>query len=113
VLTARVAATARSPEALSHTSAVPYCPDVEQIQRHLVHCLEMHHGNRSTAGVQPDEAVLPLRKVAELTAKERRAIRGAFRPTTTGADLCIPGSGMSGSGPTAPDALPHPIREDP
>jgi hypothetical protein len=100
-------------EALYHTSAVPYGPDGEQIKRYLVHCLEIHHGDLSTAVVQPDEALLTLRTIAELTEEVRRAIRGAFCPAAVGTDLCIPGSGMSGSGPTAPDALLHPIREDP
>jgi hypothetical protein len=57
VLTARVAATARSPER-AEARRVPYGPDGEQIKRHLVHCLEMHHGDRSTAVVPPDEAAL-------------------------------------------------------
>ncbi len=30
-----------------------------------MHCLEMHHGDLSTAVVQPDEAVVTLRKIAE------------------------------------------------
>ena len=58
-------------EALYHTSTVPYGPDEEQIKRHLLHCLEMHYGDLSAAVVQPDEAVVTLRKIAELTQKYR------------------------------------------
>jgi uncharacterized protein len=58
-------------EALYHTSTVPYGPDEEQIKRHLLHCLEMHYGDLSAAVVQPDDAVLTLRKIAELTRKYR------------------------------------------
>jgi len=45
--------------------------DDGQIKRHLVHCLEMHHGGLSSAVVQPDAALLTLRKIAELTETHR------------------------------------------
>jgi hypothetical protein len=35
---------------LSHTRTEPCGQDEEQIKRHLVHCLEMHDGDRSSAG---------------------------------------------------------------
>ena len=58
-------------EALYHTSTVPYAPDEPQIKRHLVHCLEMHYGDLSGAIVEPDEALMVVRKIAELTKKYR------------------------------------------
>jgi predicted nucleotidyltransferase len=58
-------------EALYHTSSVPYAPDEPQIKRHLVHCLEMHYGDLSAAIVAPDETLMVLRKIAELTKKYR------------------------------------------
>lgn len=58
-------------EALYHTSSVLYEPDEPLIRRHLLHCLEMHYGDLSRAVVEPDEAMLTLRKVAELTARYR------------------------------------------
>jgi predicted nucleotidyltransferase len=58
-------------EALYHTSAVPYAPDEAQLKRHLIHCLEMHYGDLSAAIVQPDEALVVLRKIADLTKRYR------------------------------------------
>jgi uncharacterized protein len=58
-------------EALYHTSTVPYAPDEAQLKRHLLHCLEMHYGDLSAAVVQPDEALMILRQIAELTKKYR------------------------------------------
>lgn len=58
-------------EALYHTSTVPYGPDEEQLKRHLLHCLEMHYGDLSAAVVQPDEALMLLRQIADLTKRYR------------------------------------------
>lgn len=58
-------------EALYHASEVPYAPDEALLKRHLVHCLEMHYGDLSSAVVQPDEALTIVRKIAELTQKYR------------------------------------------
>jgi hypothetical protein len=114
-------------EVLYHTSTVPYGPDGEQIKRHLLHCLEMHDGDRSAAVVQPDEAVATLRKLAELTRKYRRApaprdILSVIcavkcggprrRSPAVRTDLCIPGIGMSDLRLIVADALLLPIRED-
>lgn len=49
---------------------MPYGRDEEQIQRHLVHCLEMHDGVLSTAVVQPDGAMQTLHD-RRLTQKYR------------------------------------------
>ncbi len=50
---------------------MPYGPDEPLIRRHLVHCLEAHYGDLSSAVVQPDEAMDVLREVAALTARYR------------------------------------------
>jgi predicted nucleotidyltransferase len=54
-------------EALYHTSTVPYAPDEAMIKRHLVHCLESHYGDLSSAVVELDEPLRVLRQIAELT----------------------------------------------
>ena len=61
----------RALEALYSSSWVPYGPDEPQIKRHLVHCLEMHYGDLSAAIVEPDEALMLVKKIAELTKKYR------------------------------------------
>ena len=58
-------------EALYHTSALPYGPDETKLKRHLVHCLEMHYGDLSSAVLQPDESIHLLRQIAALTEKYR------------------------------------------
>jgi predicted nucleotidyltransferase len=58
-------------EALYHSSTVPYAPDEALIKRHLVHCLEMHYGDLSSAIVEPDEAQRLLAQIAALTEKYR------------------------------------------
>lgn len=61
----------RALEAIYHASDVPYAPDEARIKRHLIHCLEMHYGDLSSAVVQPDEALAILRQVSDLTKKYR------------------------------------------
>jgi predicted nucleotidyltransferase len=58
-------------EALYHESTVPYGPDEPLIRRHLMHCLEQHYGDLSTAVAQPDAAVQLLRTIAQLTDRYR------------------------------------------
>jgi predicted nucleotidyltransferase len=58
-------------EALYHTSTVRYEPDEPLLRRHLLHCLEHHYGDLSTAVAQTDDADQLLRTIAELTAKYR------------------------------------------
>ena len=41
------------------------------LRRHLLHCLEHHYGDLSTAVAQTDDATRLLRTIAELTAKYR------------------------------------------
>ena len=62
-----------------------YGQDEEQIERHLVHCLEMHDGESVVRG-----ASCPL-GAAERGGRHRARIPAART------DLCIPGSSMSGS----------------
>ncbi|HUJ59236.1 MAG TPA: nucleotidyltransferase domain-containing protein [Kofleriaceae bacterium] len=58
-------------EVLYHTSTVRYEPDEPLLRRHLLHCLEHHYGDLSTAVAQADDATQLLRTIAELTAKYR------------------------------------------
>ncbi len=58
-------------EALYHTSVLPYAPDEDVIRAHLMHCLEAHYGDLSTAIAQPDEELRLLREIARLTERYR------------------------------------------
>jgi predicted nucleotidyltransferase len=53
-------------EAVYHTSAVPYGPDEALIKRHLLHCLEAHYGDLSSAVVVPGASDQLLAQIAEL-----------------------------------------------
>jgi predicted nucleotidyltransferase len=59
-------------EALYHTSTLPYAPDEALIKRHLLHCLEAHYGDLSSAVVVPGDAEQLLAQIAELTQRYRR-----------------------------------------
>jgi hypothetical protein len=61
----------RALEALYSTSSLPYAPDEAKLKRHLLHCLEAHYGDLSSAVVVPDEPVQLLRQIAELANKYR------------------------------------------
>jgi len=58
-------------EALYNSSTVPYEADEALLKRHLVHCLEMHYGDLSSAVVEPDAALLLVKRIAELTKSYR------------------------------------------
>ncbi len=58
-------------EAVYHSSEVPYGPDEPLIRTHLVHCLEMHSGDLSSAITTPGESDAVLRKIAALTERYR------------------------------------------
>jgi uncharacterized protein len=62
----------KSLEAIYHTSTVPYSPDEALLKRHLLHCLEAHYGDLSSAVVIPSDAELLLGQIAELTQRYRR-----------------------------------------
>lgn len=54
-------------EAVYHSSTVPYEPDEALLRSHLLHCLEAHYGDLSSAVAKPDEAMRLLRQIARLT----------------------------------------------
>ena len=59
-------------EAVYHASTLQYGPDEALIKRHLLHCLEAHYGDLSSAVVIPGEAEDLLRRIAELSERYRR-----------------------------------------
>jgi predicted nucleotidyltransferase len=59
-------------EAVYHSSTLQYGPDEALIKRHLLHCLEAHYGDLSSAVVIPGEAEDLLRQIADLTERYRR-----------------------------------------
>jgi len=59
-------------EEVYHSSALRYAPDEALIKRHLLHCLEVHYGDLTSAVVIPGEAEGLLRQIAELTERYRR-----------------------------------------
>lgn len=61
----------RQLETVYHASAVPYAPDEAQIRSHLLHCLEAHYGDLSSAVARPDEERRLLQQIAGLTAPYR------------------------------------------
>lgn len=56
-------------EELYSTSKLPYGPDEAKLKRHLLHCLEAHYGDLSSAVTIPDESIQVLRQIAKLTSK--------------------------------------------
>jgi hypothetical protein len=54
-----------------HSSPLRYAPDEALIKRHLLHCLEGHYGDLSSAVVIPAEADALLAQIAELTRRYR------------------------------------------
>lgn len=56
-------------EELYSTSKLPYGPDEAKLKRHLLHCLETHYGDLSSAVTIPDESIQLLRQIAKLTSK--------------------------------------------
>lgn len=58
-------------EVVYHSSTVPYGPDEAVIRGHLVHCLEMHYGDLSSAVSTPGESDALLRKIAAMTERYR------------------------------------------
>ena len=58
-------------EAVYHTSTLPYGPDEALIKRHLLHCLEAHYGDLSSAVVVPGAAEQLIAQIAELVRQYR------------------------------------------
>ena len=58
-------------EAVYHSSPLRYGPDEALIKRHLLHCLEAHYGDLSSAVVIPGEADALLAQIADLTRPYR------------------------------------------
>ena len=58
-------------EGVYHSSPLRYGPDEALIKRHLLHCLEAHYGDLSSAVVIPGEADALLAQIAELTRPYR------------------------------------------
>lgn len=58
-------------ETVYHSSTVPYAPDEALIRSHLMHCLEMHYGDLSSAVANPGEEARLLRQIARLTERYR------------------------------------------
>jgi len=58
-------------EAVYHTSTLPYGPDEALIKRHLLHCLEAHYGDLSSAVVVPGAAEQLVAQIAELVRQYR------------------------------------------
>jgi predicted nucleotidyltransferase len=58
-------------EVVYHSSTLRYAPDEPLIKRHLMHCLEAHYGDLSSAVVIPGEAEQLLVQIAELTSRYR------------------------------------------
>ena len=59
----------RQLEKLYHESKIPHSPDEPKIKQLLVDCLEMHYGDLSDSIVNPDEAMVALRKIDEIVKK--------------------------------------------
>ena len=58
-------------EAVYHASTLPYAPDEARIRSHLLHCLEAHYGDLSSAVAKPDEERRLLQQIARLTERYR------------------------------------------
>jgi len=58
-------------ETVYHSSTLPYAPDEPLLRSHLLHCLEAHYGDLSSAVAKPDEATRLLRQIAALTERYR------------------------------------------
>jgi len=58
-------------EAVYHSSTVPYAPDEALIRSHLMHCLEAHYGDLSSAVATPGEERRLLNQIARLTERYR------------------------------------------
>lgn len=54
-------------EAVYHSSTLPYGPDEALIRSHLLHCLEAHYGDLSSAVAKPDQERQILQQIAKLT----------------------------------------------
>ena len=57
----------RALESLYSTSSLRHHPDEDLVRRHLLHCLEHHYGDLSTAVAQVGEPEKLLAQIAELT----------------------------------------------
>ena len=51
----------------SFTRVTGYAPDEPMIRSHLLHCLEAHYGDLSSAVAKTDDATRLLREIARMT----------------------------------------------
>ncbi|MBM4091254.1 MAG: nucleotidyltransferase [Planctomycetes bacterium] len=65
----------RQLEQLYHDSSLPAVPNIREVKRLLVHCLEQHYGSLADCITQPDEALQALREVQQVLDRHARLLR--------------------------------------